>query len=151
MTSAMKAAMVVTMAAALGRTVGTPPQVDADSPGFSWEEGILLQEGVPFTGVVTEHDSTGLLRASTTYRDGLRDGKAEGWHANGQLSFKRSYQAGRESGRYRGWWENGTPRFDYHFHDGVLHGEQREWLRDGTLYRKTRYFEGNELAARTPP
>ena len=110
-------------------------------------KGVLLLEGRPYTGLLLTHDSAGRLREEAGYRDGLRDGEALAWYANGQLAYRRQYAHDRETGTHTGWWEDGSLHFTYQFVAGALEGTAREWFRNGKLYREFNYRHGQEEGA----
>lgn len=118
--------------------------LDARDTTLSRMRGVLLHDHLPFRGRIIEHDSTGAVLTSTTYRDGLRDGVADAWYADGRRSYHRVYRQGREDGEHIGWWENGVQRFSYHYRRGLIEGVAREWFRDGTPYREYHYEAGHE-------
>lgn len=118
--------------------------VDATDAALVRTGGILLRDRLPYTGHVVERDADGGVVTNTTYRDGLRDGAADAWYANGQRSYHRTYWQGREDGEHTGWWEDGRVRFSYQYRRGLIEGAAREWFRDGKLYREYHYAAGRE-------
>jgi antitoxin component YwqK of YwqJK toxin-antitoxin module len=144
MSAAMKAALVVAVAGALGRIASPGPTADAADPDVARVRGVLTVHDMPFTGVLVSHDAADHVREAVPYRNGLRDGTARAWYVDGRPAYRRHYRHGREAGHHVGWWENGQRRFDYHFDGGVLQGEAREWLEDGTPYRDFHYVDGHE-------
>jgi antitoxin component YwqK of YwqJK toxin-antitoxin module len=117
---------------------------EADDPALSRENGVLLASGAPFTGELVDRSPNGTLTSVFPYVDGLREGTARGWYADGSPAWVRGYVEGREEGRHEGWWENGAPRFRYAFEGGLLEGDLLEWFPDGTPYRAFHYVNGKE-------
>jgi len=118
--------------------------VVAGDPSLSRIHGVLVRDGVPFTGQLIERAAAGPAVSATEYRAGLRDGIAEAWYPNGQLQYHREYRRGREEGEHTGWWADGHRHFVYHYHEGLIGGVAREWFPNGRIYREYHYDAGHE-------
>lgn len=85
---------------------------------LAYEEGTMLLDGVPYTGIGEVLDDGGGLIGEYEYRDGLK------W------------------GRSRTWYSPGVRFQDGLFFMGTGHGQHREWYRDGSLKKELIYELG---------
>lgn len=122
----------------------TAVAVDAGHPELTTEAGKLFYGGQPFTGVVMERYLTGRAASRTGYRDGLKDGLSQAWHANGRLAEARLYALDVKEGRHSGWYEDGSPKFFYEFEKGEYYGEVRTWYPGGRPATRFTYAHGYE-------
>jgi hypothetical protein len=117
-----------------------------DDPRLQRHAGRWFLEGVALNGHLESRYEDGAIKTLASYRDGLRNGLAQGWWPNGELRFERNYradllegealewyatgqmryrqqfEAGRESGLQEGWQEDGKPVFAYAYQDGRRYG-----------------------------
>jgi len=123
------------------------PSRDFSGNELQLVHAILLHNGTPFTGVVTELFANGSLKSNATYREGKQHGIEKVWYENGQLSSIRFYENGKKVATHKGWWENGSERFVYHFVDGEHHGENTQWYLSGQIFQQRQYEHGKEVGA----
>ena len=113
---------------------------------ISTSNGIVFQEGVPFSGRLF-----GLYNGSTDtafiseYHKGLLHGEQIQFWENGGLKEKRFYKSGEKDGIYEAWWPNGQKQLTYFFKNGEYEGELKEWNRQGILSRIMNYEKGHEI------
>jgi antitoxin component YwqK of YwqJK toxin-antitoxin module len=116
----------------------------ADSIAITNDNGTLIAEGKPFTGILY-HLSPG---GDTLFRLGYRNGKEQGEHVvfygNGQLKEIRVYEEGKKVMIHTGYWPNGRQRYQYTFDDDLYEGIQFEWYESGKLFSRKNYAEGHE-------
>ena len=69
------------------------PEVDVEKEVDQYclnrsEDGLMMYESVPFSGVSVSHYENGQLRSKTSYSNGKRDGIHEWYYNHGQLMTK---------------------------------------------------------------
>ncbi|MFN1835133.1 toxin-antitoxin system YwqK family antitoxin [Balneola sp. MJW-20] len=98
-------------------------------------EGVVYSDSanVPFTGIVV--DSVGDTRILyAEYQNGLRNGYAEAWYANGHTKYLGDYYDGKKIGEWKNYYSNGQLK-DIGFIgiDGMNIGTSRHYDREGNL------------------
>lgn len=122
-----------------------PTAISATDASLAVRHGTLYRGEKPFTGIVVDSVGDGaVVRQSTEYLDGLRDGDSRAWYSGNRLAWERAYRHSKEIGTHRGWWANGAPHFVYHYRNGIIEGTAREWFANGRLYREFHYQAGQE-------
>ena len=89
-----------------------------------YDDGLMILEGEPFTGIGDLVDDTGQLVGEIEYRNGLEWGMKRGWNIPDKLYYEGC------------------------FYRGVLHGKQREWHANGQLAEEGDYELGFVLRKR---
>ena len=125
---------------------------DADLGGSNVAElyrsnGLMVQGGVPYSGITRENYSEGSLQSETFWENGTREGLYSSWYENGQLKEKRYYRGNRKEGEHLGWYENGKLRFQFNFSHGNYHGSCKQWYSDGSRYSLFHYENGEEVGS----
>lgn len=115
-----------------------------NSAGMTQQNGILLHQGKPFTGVLYALHADGDTARVSPYVNGREHGLQRGWHSGRVLAQERPYRHGHKVGTHCGWHENGMRKFVYQFADDVPQGLLQEWLPDGRLVRQAHYQNGQE-------
>ena len=111
-------------------------------------------------GTLVTFYRTGRKRMAVTYVEGLRQGRAEWWGADGYLKHKRQYLQGKLNGIWiefyagsdsprqeqlyddgieilrRGWWPNGHKQFEITFVNG-MENSRKSWGADGLVSNTT--------------
>jgi len=135
-------------------------------------DGVLLDQGKPFTGFVLEHHDDGSLKSRSSVSNGLLEGLSQGWHANGKLQVSETYVRGishgirtkyHESGAklstvevvhgqtqgiFERWFENGRLSERVELTNGVPHGESLAFHPDGSLKARVRMNQGEVVENR---
>lgn len=115
---------------------------------FKLENGILLYENKPFSGIVNEFHLNDSLKTTSQYYQGKRQGYFRGFYDNGKKTFERLYTNGLKSGNHKGWFKNGNLMFDYQFNNlGSYHGEVKDWFENGNLQKHFNFVEGKEFGS----
>ena len=65
-------------------------------------------------------DETGVALSIDRYFNGVLEGKAERWHANGTLQAETHWRAGKQHGVARTWLEDGTLASEVEYADGEI-------------------------------
>lgn len=119
-------------------------KVEASNAAFSHNQGVLLHENKPFSGIqfllFTNQDTAKV----STFIAGKEQGWSKVWYEDGRLAEERFYEKGKKEGTHRAWWPDGKLRFEYHFKDDEHHGEQKDWFPDGKLAEVFHYINGHE-------
>ncbi|SMF42501.1 toxin-antitoxin system YwqK family antitoxin [Pseudobacteriovorax antillogorgiicola] len=113
-------------------------------PEFSQKRGKLYYENQEFTGIQWEYRDDGTLQGSTSYKSGLRHGKAYRWHQNGILASDRTYLNGKKHGVHFAWHANGKKRFYYQFLKGVYQGDNWVWHSNGSKAEYFKFTDGRQ-------
>jgi antitoxin component YwqK of YwqJK toxin-antitoxin module len=93
----------------------------------------LLYEGEPFTGEVVETAPNGRIVALTSYSNGMEDGPATQWYADGQLRAKGVVSSGRAVGLHRRWHRNGQLAAEQRYDDNGRELSVRTWDEAGNV------------------
>lgn len=136
---------VVLLALAGAGWAAQPTPVDHSELTRRTQDGWVLLEGEPFTGVAERHYETGALAERVSYRDGRKDGVSERWFVDGTRSYRATYSDNRRHGTVETWWEDGTRRSRSQYDNGVADGTQREWYRSGAPFKELNLEQGQEV------
>ncbi|MES2809741.1 MAG: toxin-antitoxin system YwqK family antitoxin [Bacteroidota bacterium] len=109
------------------------------------ENGLLMQNGQPFTGIIyalqpNQKDTSEMV----CFNHGHEHGVWKRFYPGGKLGEVRYFENGKKTGRLQGWWPNGKNKLDYQFKDGEYQGLCREWQADGRLIAAMNYEQGHE-------
>lgn len=109
------------------------------------ENGLLLKDGHPFTGIVYTLQPGGRDTAEIiSFNQGREDGLWKRYYPGGRLMEKRSFSNGKKVGSYYAWWPDGVMKLAYHFYNGEYNGTCREWNQQGALVKEMNYRNGYE-------
>jgi antitoxin component YwqK of YwqJK toxin-antitoxin module len=93
---------------------------------------IGIQYEIPTDGLFQVHWSNGNLRYEWYYKNGKRaDGVSSTWFESGQLKATRTWKNGMKSGPYSIWFENGQKQYEGTFKDGEQEGLHTKWYSNG--------------------
>ncbi len=99
------------------------------------EDQLATFEGVPFTGIAFAESDEQRLTDEVEFRNGLQDGVARDWYANGQLRSEGRFRKGARHGPYAEWYETGAPKRQANYELGVLLKETA-WDQAGAVERQ---------------
>ena len=108
-------------------------------------QGVVVLDGLPYSGESFRHDQGGRLVERIVYRQGKKHGVQEMWFENGTRSFSSTYVAGKRHGETRSWWRNGNARTHSEFVDGRADGTQLQWYASGAKFKEMRLRGGREV------
>jgi len=111
---------------------------------FSWQDDLLMYDGVPLTGVVYNEFPNGSLEYEESYKDGLKDGEYREWHPNGRKKCEEIRDRGALHGKSTEWHENGNLRLVSEYEHGVRM-KSSEWDPNGKLITTTEIDRNSEL------
>ena len=123
---------------------GDMKSVDADDDRLRHQNGVLLLDGMAFTGELLSHHADGVMQSLIDYQNGKRDGRHLSWYDESQIKSEAFYIAGRRNGEARGWWPDGQIQYQRVFKNGLLEGETLEWSESGQLKYRQHYKAGRE-------
>ncbi|WP_051901242.1 toxin-antitoxin system YwqK family antitoxin [Streptomyces aureus] len=110
-------------------------RIDVDDPEL--DMGIdrsLTHQGRPFTGETVEADPrTGQVVAMTTYAEGLEDGPAREWYADGTDRAEGQCRRGIPYGRWRDWHHNGRLAVEKEYGARGTVRSIKKWSESGEL------------------
>lgn len=112
-------------------------RVDLDE--VSWDDGLVVHDGVAFTGEVVEKAPDGGIVAVTTYVDGYPDGLSTEWYPSGQLKARGATRRARAVGLHQAWYPNGQLATERTFDDQGHPLSTREWGETGRLVKESIY------------
>jgi antitoxin component YwqK of YwqJK toxin-antitoxin module len=99
-------------------------------------DGLRYQLGkkAPLTGILlVPRDSATGVSVTMPFAAGLREGNAEGWHANGKRAFAETWKAGKREGLREEWDSAGHLARTETFVDGQLEGLMKDFSPTGTV------------------
>ncbi len=104
-------------------------------------ERLALREGrwcvaehhAPFTGFLVERYESGQVKSRSSVREGVLEGRSEGWYTNGQKQVTECFHAGVSHGLRTKWHANGRKLSEVQVIEGRIEGTFRRWNEDGTL------------------
>jgi len=129
----------------------------------------------PFSGVMLEYYTNGVLQSRSVISNGLVNGLYEAWHTNGQLAVREYYRTncsdgprtkwypdgkklsestivlGKMQGTFRRWHENGKLAEDIPMRDGKIEGAGRSWYESGFLKTELTIHDGKVVGAKNWP
>mgnify|MGYP000651623758 CR=1 FL=1 len=112
---------------------------------FKTKNGILFYNETPYSGIVKEFYTEGILKTKSEYYKGKRQGIFLGWYPNGKQWFERFYTKGIKTGTHKGWFQNEQQMFEYQINNkGVYHGSVKDWHFNGQLAKHFNFYEGKE-------
>jgi len=119
--------------------------LNAENLKFKINNGIVLYNDVPFSGIIKSFDEVNQTNNSTVYVDGKKDGVEEKRFLNEAIAEQRFYTDGLKSGIHKSWWKNGVLKFEYHFDNkGFYNGTVKDWYQNGQLVKEFNYVNGKE-------
>ncbi len=123
---------------------GRPPVVVVGVTNVESRAGVLHLKGraEPFTGLLREWHTNGLVKAEASFRDGRLDGPTRGFHPNGSPQVEESFTAGVADGVRRRFYENGSLMSREEILDGRLHGRYERFHPNGQPAEKGAYVRG---------
>ena len=118
--------------------------VSSDNPAISTRDGLVVMGAMRFTGRLITRDAHGAIIGQRSMREGLLDGSARTWYADGRPAEQREYHRGNKVGLHRGWWLNGTRQFECRYRDGLAVGTCTDWYDNRQVATVHRYIAGDE-------
>lgn len=119
-------------------------KVEADRLELRASRGVVVLDGLPYSGEALRHDDEGHLLERVVYREGKKHGLKEMWFEDGTRSFSSTYVAGKRHGETRSWWRNGNQRTLSKFVDGRGDGTQLQWYASGAMFKQIELRAGTE-------
>lgn len=110
-------------------------------------DGLRYRSGqeTPFTGtLITPRDSATQVQVTVTFKDGLRDGRAEGRYPNKALAFAEQWVAGKREGLREEWDSLGRLQRSQTFTAGLLEGVMKDYHFDSTVVAERPMLGGKE-------
>jgi antitoxin component YwqK of YwqJK toxin-antitoxin module len=95
-------------------------------------------------GEVIEYNETGGKVSSSFYKNGLKEGIAQGFGPNGQLFVSFSFKNDKRSGPALQYFPNGKVAKEAHFIDDVKQGDEKTYHENGKLASLIQYQDGKE-------
>lgn len=86
-----------------------PVIAEFDYKDLDYDDGLIINDGAPFTGRAIMRYPDGTLKSRYDYFDGLYEGIVEEWYENGQRSALKHFKAGKQHGITNYWDQEGTP------------------------------------------
>ena len=105
--------------------------------------GCWIWKGEKLNGYIVEKNK-GVLLAKLPVSEGLENGTAFSWFANGHKKYEKRFLAGKREGIQKGWYANDTLAFAYFFHDDKFEGEQKTFYETGHPWQSLNYANGYE-------
>jgi antitoxin component YwqK of YwqJK toxin-antitoxin module len=103
---------------------------------------LIIFEGKPLTGFVTENYPNGKPKSWITLTDGMANGLWQEWYENGRLKYNAFWLAGKGHGLWEYYHENGVLRQEEYYNRDVPIGIFREFYENGQLKSKTNWLNG---------
>lgn len=104
-------------------------EVLASNPKITEKDNLVYFNNSPYSGSILAYYSSGQLKASTQYLNGLKHGATKAWFENGQIQQDKQYQEGQPIGTQKSWDQNGIPITNYSI--------QKNGKKEGLVGRRT--------------
>lgn len=111
---------------------------------LSQEEGIYLYNGEVYSGHLNNNALNYKIKASVVLVDGLLHGPFKEVYADGQKRTLKQYHEGYEKGPQQGWHSNGELSYRYEADNGLKQGLYQEYYPNGNLQVESVYTDGAE-------
>lgn len=108
------------------------------------EDGILIDSANFKNGErdgLTEQyfSSTGKLRVSANYKEGMLEGEYKVYYPNGTLQGEVIYKNGEMDGEFKEYYENGNLRTIVNYKSGELNGLKEDYYENGNLWTRQEF------------
>ena len=123
--------------------------VSSDSLILIPNEGLILYQDEPFSGISQTFYPNDSLAEIISYKKGIRHGKNKKYFSFGLLSYQAHYQNGKLHGSTTSWWKNGNIRSESKFLLGKANGVQTEWYKTGQKFKELNLTNGKENGMQT--
>jgi antitoxin component YwqK of YwqJK toxin-antitoxin module len=163
---------VIAVALVVFRQRTDPPKVEAPGPAerslneLVHRDGLLLDHGLPFSGIAFDTYGGGEMKSRSMVSNGLLQGLSEGWDTNGVLQVTEFFVSnvshgvrtkfhsngktlsvanivnGQIEGLYQRWHENGILAEKVYLTNGIPHGESIGFHPDGSVKARVRLEHG---------
>lgn len=137
--------ILLAAAAFLSACRGQGPTIDAGDPGLSSQNGIILYQSKPFTGVVRTSIPALAEVEFAAFRLGIQHGLTRKETVDGKRLAEWPYAAGAKHGIHKTWDKEGRLRTHAQFQMGSNVGESWSWYPDGKPYDYRKYNQKGEL------
>ena len=115
-------------------------------------EGALLSTNSDvYDGECNYYYQEGEIQSKLHYKNGIRTGKWEFFHVNGQLEKVVYLVNDKPDGEYQEWWNNGTLKEEGRYKNGMFVGEWKGYNQDGSLNTITSYDDNGDMISSTTP
>lgn len=104
----LAACLALGSAAALRAEDPPAPTAEADYKLLGFENGLITQDGKPFTGVAIKKDKKGNKRGRFIYENGKLNGLVQEWYADGTRSVECTFVNDQRHGTNTYWNTDGT-------------------------------------------
>lgn len=112
---------------------------------FKTKNGVLFFDDKVYSGYVNEYHKEDILKSTSQYYKGKREGKYFGWYPNKSKWFQRFYKNGIKLGTHKGWFKDGQQMFEYQLNDkGVYNGSVKDWHYNGQIAKHFNFVNGKE-------
>jgi antitoxin component YwqK of YwqJK toxin-antitoxin module len=137
--------IVLIQACSGNKAPGKMPVFNVADLNVRIENGLLIQNNLPFTGVIYALQSQKTDTAEIiSFSQGREHGVWKKFYPGGKLAEIRRFNNGKKVGRLQAWWPGGKQKLDFNFEDGEYQGLCREWHQDGKLLSAMNYEKGYE-------
>lgn len=96
----------------------------------------------PFTGVLRETYTNGVVSTEAQVREGLLDGLTRGFYPSGVLQVEETFVAGVSHGTRRRFYDDGNPKAIEEIRDGRLHGRYERFHPGGSVAERGGFLGG---------
>ena len=98
----------------------------------------------PYTGWVKTYSTDGSLRALGQVKEGIKDGRQNRWHSNGQMETEFWIADGKINGSNELWYSDGKKRFETTMKNGKFYGPTIRWWPNGKKQSEGSYLDGEK-------
>jgi antitoxin component YwqK of YwqJK toxin-antitoxin module len=84
------------------------------------------------------------IKSKKKYKNGLKNGRHEGWWPNGNKKYSFQFQKDMSVGEHFQWHQNGSLFTHKQYENGLEDGEQKAWDVNGDLMYKYIYNKGRK-------
>ena len=96
----------------------------------------------PYTGeCIIYHAHAQVVKEKMYFRNGILEGEASTYYADGTLKRRGHFLSGRMHGKWESWYRNGMKRYIATYMNDTLSGEYYEWYDSGVMKEKGLYAQ----------
>jgi antitoxin component YwqK of YwqJK toxin-antitoxin module len=96
----------------------------------------------PFTGIMVDYHSEGILRSRSQMSNGLLNGVSETWYTNGQMQVRECFKDSISNGLRQKWYPNGFKQSQATIVAGKVVGTFQSWHENGQLSEQIPMLNG---------
>lgn len=107
-------------------------------------DGKVYYKNKLYTGKVNTYENN-ILKITTTYKNGIKDGIQESFYENGKKQTIYTYKNDQLDGEIKYINENGILIYHLNYKNGILNGEYKVFHENGDLWKQANFVNGEVI------